>query len=110
MLHAYGVGLGPTSPAVPYGSAAPAREPFARIAGLFGCASNNNTSMPVETFFQGLAPNLAGVYQVDFRIPAGTPNGNFGLYCVLGGIGSGGPGAGANVPVAGGSASIEDWL
>ena len=102
VLHAYGVGFGPTSPVVPYGNAAPAQEPFARIAVPFDCAASNNTTIPVETFFQGLAPNLAGVYQFDFRLPANTPNGNFGLYCVLGGIGGGGPAISANVPVAGG--------
>lgn len=99
-LHAYGLGLGPTSPAVPYGSAAPGQEPFARLMAPFGCDVSNITSRPVEIFFQGLAPNLVGVYQFDFRIPVDTPNGNFGLYCVQGGISGGGPSLFANVPVA----------
>jgi hypothetical protein len=43
---------------------------------------------------------LAAVYQFDFRIPMGTPNGNFGLYCVQGGISGSGPSIFANVPVA----------
>ena len=99
-VHAYGLGLGPTSPAVPYGSAAPAQEPFARLTTPFGCAASNDASRPVEILFQGLAPNLAAVYQFDFRIPVNTPNGNFVLYCVQEGIGSGGPSIFANVPVA----------
>jgi hypothetical protein len=43
---------------------------------------------------------LAAVYQFDFRIPVNTPNGNFILDCVQGGVGSGGPSIFANVPVA----------
>jgi uncharacterized protein (TIGR03437 family) len=52
-VHGYGLGLGPTSPAVPYGSAAPAQEPFARLKKPFGCAASNDASRPVEIFFQG---------------------------------------------------------
>jgi len=100
VLHAYGMGLGPTAPSVPYGSAAPAQEPLARLTTPFGCTASGNGSPPVEVFFQGLAPNLAAVYQFDFRIPAGIPNGNFGLYCVLGGVIGGGPSIYGNVPVA----------
>ena len=91
VLHAYAVGLGDTSPAVAYGQAAPVREPFARMTIPIGCGTSNNTSSPVDVLFQGLAPNLAGVYQIDLRVPAGLPDGNFGLYCVWGGIGTGGP-------------------
>jgi uncharacterized protein (TIGR03437 family) len=99
-LHAYGLGLGPTSPAVPYGAAAPGLEPFARLTTPFSCDVSNIPSRPVEIFFQGLAPNLTAVYQFDFRIPPDTPNGNFGLYCLQGGISGGGLSISANVPVA----------
>jgi uncharacterized protein (TIGR03437 family) len=94
-LHAYGLGLGPTSPAVSYGAAAPGLEPFARLTTPFSCDVSNTPSRPVEIFFQGLAPNLTAVYQFDFRIPLGTPNGNFALFCV-----QGGSSISANVPVA----------
>ncbi len=100
-IHAYGLGLGPTSPAVPYGSASPAEEPFARLATPFGCNAGNAPSIPVEVFFQGLAPSLVAVYQFDFRVPLGTPNGVFVLNCVQDGIGSAGPTVSASLPVAG---------
>jgi uncharacterized protein (TIGR03437 family) len=101
ILHAYGLGLGPTSPAVPYGAAAPAQEPFARFTSTFACAASSpTTAIPLEIFFQGLAPNLAGVYQFDFRLPSATLNGNVGLYCVQGDTSGGGRSIGANVPVA----------
>ena len=50
---------------------------------------------------QGLAPNLAGFYQIDLRVPAPLPDLPSGnpLYCVWGGIGSGGPGMGGWIPV-----------
>ena len=85
-----------------YRTAAPrlALEPFARLTTPFGCDVSNITSRPVEIFFQGLAPNLAAVYQFDFRIPPGTPNGNFVLYCVPGAPGGSGPSIFANLPVA----------
>lgn len=97
VIHAYAVGLGDTSPAVPYGEAAPAQEPFARMTIPIGCANGNDTKAAVEILFQGLAPNLAGFYQIDLRVPAPLPDlpaGNFPLYCVWGGPASGGPGLG----------------
>ncbi len=99
VLHAYGLGLGPTAPAVPYGSAAPAQEPFARLTTPFDCTGSTNGSR-IDIFFQGLAPNLAAVYQFDFRIPTGTPSGNFGMYCVLGGVIGASPSIYGTVPVA----------
>jgi uncharacterized protein (TIGR03437 family) len=93
VLHTYGVGFGATSPAVAYGNAAPAQEPFARITSPFTC--DGTALVPVETFYQGLAPNFVGVYQFDFRVPANTPAGPFTLRCV-----QGGQTIYANVPVA----------
>jgi uncharacterized protein (TIGR03437 family) len=83
VIHGYAVGLGDTSPSVPYGQAAPSSEPLARLTIPIGC---NN----VEVLFQGMAPGHAGVYQIDIRLPLVIPDGNFGLYCVWGG--TGGPG------------------
>jgi uncharacterized protein (TIGR03437 family) len=75
-VHAYGFGLGPTSPAVPYGTAAPAREPLARLTSPFSCD-------PVEVTYQGLAPNFAGIFQFDFRVPLNTGSGFLFLRCTL---------------------------
>jgi uncharacterized protein (TIGR03437 family) len=78
-VHAYGFGLGQTSPEVPYGSAAPAREPLARLVSPFSCD-------PVEVTYQGIAPNLAGIYQFDFRVPMNVQAGILTLRCTLGAV------------------------
>jgi len=76
-VHAYGFGLGPTSPAVPYGNAAPAGEPLARLTSPFSCD-------PVEVSYQGLAPNFAGIYQFDFRVPLNAASGILTMRCTQG--------------------------
>jgi uncharacterized protein (TIGR03437 family) len=100
VIHAYAVGLGDTSPAVAYGQPAPVSEPLARLTIPISCASSDNTNSGLEILYQGLAPGFAGIYQLDIRMPSIVPGNVFGLYCVWGGIGSGGPSLGGNVPVA----------
>jgi len=74
VVHAYAVGLGPTNPAVGYGEAAPSQEPFARLAMPLACTARLQTPLPVSSpiriLFAGLAPGFAGVYQVDWQVPA----------------------------------------
>ena len=74
VVHAYAVGLGPTNPAVGYGEAAPSQEPFARLAMPLACTARLQTplpvSFPIRILFAGLAPGFAGVYQVDWQVPA----------------------------------------
>lgn len=75
-IHVYALGLGPVSPEVPDGSAAPATEPFARITQRFDCTG-------AEILFAGLAPGtVERVYQVDLRILA--PAGYQKFTCTLG--------------------------
>jgi uncharacterized protein (TIGR03437 family) len=83
VLHAYATGLGPTSPAVPYGEAAPGQEPFARLASPLVCTSGPSRTQ-VEILFAGLAPGLVGVYQVDWQVPSAAAAGDFGLSCATG--------------------------
>jgi uncharacterized protein (TIGR03437 family) len=87
VVHAYAVGLGPTNPAVGYGEAAPSQEPFARLAIPLLCNSYFQrplpVSVPVEILFAGLAPGFAGVYQVDWRVPAEAA-GFFSISCTPG--------------------------
>ncbi len=99
VIHTYAVGLGDTTPSVPYGEAAPAREPFARVTLPIVCLSLSNTDSTLPILFQGLAPNLAGFYQVDLRVPSPVPDGNFGLYCLWGRVGNGGPALSGTIPV-----------
>jgi uncharacterized protein (TIGR03437 family) len=82
VIHAYAVGLGDTSPAVAYGEAAPAREPFARTTTPMGCSFSFVGGGPPEFLFAGLAPNLAGVYQIDLRLPSPLPEDRLGIFCV----------------------------
>jgi uncharacterized protein (TIGR03437 family) len=87
VVHAYAVGLGPTNPAVGYGEAAPSEEPFARLATSLACTVYLQRPLPlgvpVEILFAGLAPGFAGVYQVDWRVPAAA-TGFFSVSCTLG--------------------------
>ena len=66
--------LGPRIRSVAYGEAAPSQEPFARLAASLACTVYLQRPLPlgvpVEILFAGLAPGYAGVYQVDWRVPA----------------------------------------
>jgi uncharacterized protein (TIGR03437 family) len=73
-------GLGPTSPAVAAGQPAPTYP--APLAGLIdtptvGFSLGNTIVAPVTAVpsFAGLAPTLAGIYQVNVTIPVGCPTG-----------------------------------
>ena len=71
-LEMFGTGLGVTDPAIPAGQAAPANPPaIARITPVVWI--NNN--VPAQVVFAGLAPGLAGVYQVNFVVPTGLKPG-----------------------------------
>ena len=62
IIHVYAIGLGPVSPDVPEGTAAPATEPFARLAQPLTCPN-------AEVLYAGLSPGtVERVYQVDIRI------------------------------------------
>jgi uncharacterized protein (TIGR03437 family) len=77
ILHTYGVGIGPTTPSVPYGEAAPSQEPFSRLATPLQCN--------VEVLFAGLAPALAGIYQIDWRVPTMLAGPSFIVMCQFSG-------------------------
>ena len=70
----YGVGLGLTDPSVDAGAASPF-EPLAQAVQKPKVQIGNQ---PAIVGFAGLAPGLAGVYQVNAIVPALKP----GLYTV----------------------------
>jgi uncharacterized protein (TIGR03437 family) len=69
---AFMTGLGPVSPAVIEGSAGPV-NPFSETT-LALSAYVNGVSAPIG--YAGLAPYLAGLYQVNFTVPTGAVQGD----------------------------------
>jgi uncharacterized protein (TIGR03437 family) len=75
-LTLYAIGLGPTSPFVATGQAAPSSEPLARLTTTptvnFGGGIGGAIVNPL---FAGLSPFFAGLYQVNVTIPQDVPKG-----------------------------------
>jgi uncharacterized protein (TIGR03437 family) len=69
-------GLGAVSPAVADGAVAPS-NPLSQMVGPIAVYVGGVASTSIS--FSGLAPSLAGLYQVNFVIPAGTPSGEVSL-------------------------------
>jgi uncharacterized protein (TIGR03437 family) len=77
VLTIYALGLGPVSPSVATGAGAPAVEPLARATNVqvfFGGGFLGST-IAVPSY-AGLAPNFAGLYQINVTIPSDAPLGN----------------------------------
>lgn len=83
----YLTGLGAVSPGVASGGVAPGAEPFARtVATPVVTVAGQNA----EVVFSGLAPGFIGLYQVNFRIPAGIDAGSQEVVVTVGGVRSNG--------------------
>jgi uncharacterized protein (TIGR03437 family) len=67
-LQVYLTGLGAVDHPVPDGAAAPGSEPFARTTGPLNVYVGGLLVTNVQ--FKGLAPTLAGLYQLNIQIPA----------------------------------------
>ena len=70
LLVAYGVGWGSTSSTEPIGTLATGTP------GVTGAYSLTVGGTGAKTYYAGLTPGLAGVYQVNFTVPDGLKSGN----------------------------------
>jgi uncharacterized protein (TIGR03437 family) len=75
IVHLYGTGFGPVSPAAQDGLPAPA-APLSHTREPVTCEIRTSTGQertPAEVLFAGLAPGLIGIYQLDVRLPDRLP-------------------------------------
>jgi uncharacterized protein (TIGR03437 family) len=80
----YASGLGAVSNQPPDGAGGPSAPLAATIANV----QVSLGGMPCEVQFSGLAPGFTGVYQVNFRIPAGLASGTQDLVLAAAGAAS----------------------
>jgi uncharacterized protein (TIGR03437 family) len=82
VVEAYGTGWGDTTPAyglgVIPGAAGNLASPFSLMLG-------GVTVPAADILYAGISPCCAGFYQIDFKIPAGTPSGNQSLVITVAG-------------------------
>jgi uncharacterized protein (TIGR03437 family) len=72
VLVMYCLGLGAVTPAVADGAAAPSNPP----ANTVNPVTVTVGTQTANVLFAGLTPTLAGLYQIDFYVPQGTPAGD----------------------------------
>jgi uncharacterized protein (TIGR03437 family) len=78
IISMYLTGLGATKPTVQDGVAAPGKAPLALITGPLAIYVGGVQVPANQIYYAGLAPTLAGLYQVNFMIPT-VPAGNVGV-------------------------------
>jgi uncharacterized protein (TIGR03437 family) len=83
-LWLYAVGLGPTNPVVPTGTAAPMTPPAPTVAAPSLAVGGISASIQ----FAGAAPAQTGLYQVRFTLPSNVPGGNQPIVLSIGGADS----------------------
>jgi uncharacterized protein (TIGR03437 family) len=81
ILTAYGVGWGTTAPAAVVGSLAPSGT--ADLTGKYTLTVGGKTA---AISYAGLAPTFAGLYQIDFTVPAGLTAGNQPIVLTVDGV------------------------
>ena len=84
ILHLYGTGFGRVDSQPSDGMPAPA-DPPARTTAPLTCwawGADNLTQMDIPVLYAGLAPGLAGVYQMDVRVPAANLRPSVQLNCI----------------------------
>jgi uncharacterized protein (TIGR03437 family) len=86
VLTIYSIGLGPTSPAVASGQPAPGTAPLAELTSTPTVVFHSATSGPLGVqltstpSYAGLAPNFAGLYQINAAIPGNCPEGTIEVW------------------------------
>jgi uncharacterized protein (TIGR03437 family) len=80
LVHLYGTGFGPVDLPQLDGVPAPA-DPPARTLAPITC-SDTLTHQPIPVLFAGLAPGLAGYYQLDIRLPQSNITPSLQLTCL----------------------------
>ncbi|HEX5227818.1 MAG TPA: hypothetical protein VFW44_08915 [Bryobacteraceae bacterium] len=82
----YAIGLGPTTPVVPSGTASPTK-PLATVPGntqvCFGVVTPFSQPLCAKPSFVGLTPNFVGLYQINVTIPSGIKAGNSTVSVIL---------------------------
>ncbi len=81
ILTAYGVGWGTTTPAAVVGSLAPSGT--ADLTAKYTLTVGGKTA---AVSYAGLAPTFAGLYQIDFTVPAGLTAGNQPIVLTVDGV------------------------
>ena len=83
LIHIYGTGFGRVDAPPPTGMASPA-NPLARTVVPVTCwtwGADNISQVDIPVLYSGLAPGLAGYYQLDIRLPGGNLRTAFQFYC-----------------------------
>ncbi|MGA2596890.1 MAG: IPT/TIG domain-containing protein [Bryobacteraceae bacterium] len=75
-ISVYLTGLGAVSPAVADGTPGPSTPPYSTATNTIDVYVDN---VQATTTFVGLAPDLIGLYQINFAIPSGVSNGYVNL-------------------------------
>ncbi len=80
VLTVYGISFGPTNPAtmpgVPPSSTATVDHPVLTLGGV----GLDTSKLP----YVGVSPGIAGLYQINFQVPGGLPDGDYPLTMKLG--------------------------
>jgi len=84
----YTIGLGPTNPVVPSGTASPG-SPLAIVPttkACYGFSTPFSAAPCTDVAFAGLTPGFVGLYQINTTIPAGLSSGNVPFSFTVNGV------------------------
>ncbi|MBL8217410.1 MAG: PD40 domain-containing protein [Bryobacterales bacterium] len=84
VIHLYGTGFGTVDRKPADGDPAPANPPARTLLPVTCTAygADNRTLLQIPVLYSGLAPGLAGVFQLDMRVPGSNVRSDFGFACV----------------------------